>query len=269
MLGTRYEEYRGSANRLPFVLHVGIKRDATNFSNEKNWHEDLELQICTEGRGSVLLNGESYVMERGDVVVVNSNVIHHTGTDSSLIYTCIIIRSDFCRAIGIDCRELSFSPIIRDGSVTSFVEDVILAHSCHDDRFRTAKTFSAASRLLIALAENHSVAAKKSVLGGKAFENVKSAIKYVRENYADHLSLDGISRAVYSDKFALCRDFKRFTGQTLVEYTNRYRCQKAAELLSLGHTVGETASACGFESPSFFTKTFKKYMGALPSSYKS
>jgi hypothetical protein len=38
-------------------------------------------------------------MERGDVVVVNSNVIHHTGTDSSLIYTCIIIRSDFCRAI--------------------------------------------------------------------------------------------------------------------------------------------------------------------------
>jgi len=269
MLGTRYEEYKGSTDGLPIVLHLGIKRDSTNFSTEKNWHEDLELQLCTDGQGSVLLNGERYTMEKGDVIVVNSNVLHHTGTDSSLVYTCLIIRADFCRTIGADLRSLRFSPVIRDGALSSFIKEVILSHSAVDDPLRLAKTYAAATKLIIALAEGYSKAAEERTIDEKAFENVKSAIKYIRENYPRRIPLDDIARAVYSDKFALCRDFKKFTGQTIVEYTNRHRCQKAAILLSGGQTVSEVASACGFESPSFFTKTFKKYMGALPSSYKS
>ena len=80
--------------------------------------------------------------------------------------------------------------------------------------------------------------------------------------------LDGIASATLTDKYALSRLFKRVTGQTPVQYINTYRCRKAAEYISDGKNVSEAAHACGFTNMSFFTKTFKAYMGKLPSDTK-
>lgn len=93
-------------------------------------------------------------------------------------------------------------------------------------------------------------------------------MRYIRGYYNRKLTLDEIAQAIYVDKYALCRDFKRLSGQTIVQYTNSYRCQQAAEHIANGCTVAEAAEQCGFDNISFFIKTFKKYMGMLPSSYK-
>lgn len=268
MLSTRHEEYNNYQGELPFVLHVDISRDTVNFSDQKNWHEELELQLCTKGSGNVLLNGESYPFHQGDVAVVNSNVIHHTGTASHLTYSCIIIRRDFCEAIGIDCRSLRFAPIIREPSVSSLFSALLEVCSHNEDRFYIAKAHSAVIDLLVAIAQDYSVPEDGGVLGEGAFENVRSAISYIRKNYSKKLTLEDLSRHVYSNKYSLCRDFKRLTGQTVIEYTNRYRCQKAAELLSEGNSVTEALSLCGFDNPSFFSKLFKRYIGVLPSKYR-
>ena len=45
MLGTRYEEY-GGYSKLPFILHIDIDRTPYNCSKEKNWHEDIEIELC-------------------------------------------------------------------------------------------------------------------------------------------------------------------------------------------------------------------------------
>ena len=82
------------------------------------------------------------------------------------------------------------------------------------------------------------------------------------------ITLDDISKAVLFDKFALCREFKKTTGQTIVENLNNYRCIKAIEYLSAEYTVAQTAAFCGFDNLSFFTKTFKRFIGKLPSDYK-
>ena len=103
---------------------------------------------------------------------------------------------------------------------------------------------------------------------GKSFLTVKAAIRFMRENYARKLSLQEIASAVLTDQYALCRSFKQYTGQTIVEYLGRYRCSRAIDCLQNGKAVSETAFLCGFASPSFFIKTFKKYTGHNPSFYK-
>jgi AraC-like DNA-binding protein len=43
---------------------------------------------------------------------------------------------------------------------------------------------------------------------------------------------------------------------------------KASEYIKEGKSVAEAGYLCGFENSSFFTKTFKKYKGVLPSKFK-
>ena len=103
----------------------------------------------------------------------------------------------------------------------------------------------------------------------KGYEKVKLTIMYIRENYNSKITLEQIARFVLCDKYTLCKEFKKFTGQTVFENLNNYRCLKAAQYLSEGITVTQAASLCGFENFSFFSKTFKKHIGTLPSKYKN
>ena len=103
----------------------------------------------------------------------------------------------------------------------------------------------------------------------RELETVKKVLLYIRENYRTRITLDSVAKHVLTDKYTLCKLFKKSTGQTIFENINAYRCMRAAEYIAHGTTVCEAASLCGFDNNSFFTKTFKKYMGVLPSKYSS
>ena len=266
MIGTRYEDYSHCSN-LPFVLHIDIVRTPFKLSKEKNWHEDLEIELCTDGNGTVLLNGSKYDFNKNDIIAVGSNVIHYTGTETSLTYTCLIISAAFCRQMGIEYDKLQFSPLIKSERLLSLMNTLKITYQNLSLPCRTAKLNGLVLKILIELAENHSVKADIPISKNKAFTNVKTTIKYIRENYHRKITLDELAKVIYTDKYALCRDFKKTAGQTIVEYTNNYRCLKAADYLTEGYTAAEAAVKCGFGNLSFFTKTFKKYMGVLPSKY--
>ena len=73
MVATRHDDYR--YNNLPFVLNTDLKRTYFNRSAESNWHEDLEIQLCTQGNGTVLLDGEKYDFQEDDIIVVKANEV--------------------------------------------------------------------------------------------------------------------------------------------------------------------------------------------------
>lgn len=268
MIGTRYEEYEQFIDGLPFVLHTDLKRNSINRSKDNNWHENLEIQLCTAGSGMVLLNGEKFLFNQNDIVVVNSNTIHYTGTDTALTYCCFIVSTNFCKQVGLDPNFISFEPLIQNPVLVNLFEDLVEIYSNSAVPYRMAKLNKIALEILIELAERHITLNSKTNYNARKFEIVKKAVSYIRENYARRLTIEEISKAVLYDKYTLCREFKRFTGQTIVESLNNYRCVKAIEFLSNGYTVAQTAALCGFVNLSFFAKMFKKYIGKLPSEYK-
>lgn len=267
MIGTRHEEYEHIKDGQPFVLFVNLERSQLNYSEEMNWHDNLEFQLCTGGSGTVLLDGERIPFLENDVIVVNSNVIHYTYTDYKLYYSALIISSDFCRQMGIDYDSMYFSPLIQSPEISDLFKRLQSIYLSSDIPFKTAKQNDLLLRILIETAENFSTQKKKTFSGSKSFENVKETIKYIRENFNRKLSLDELSRNVYTDKYSLTREFKRITGQTVVEFINNYRCQRAADCLLFGLSVSEAAQICGFDNLSYFTKTFKKHMGIMPSKW--
>ena len=268
MLEARREEYQRFKEGLPFLLYSDIKRSRVNYSKESNWHENLEIQLCTGGSGFVWLNGEKYEMADSDIVIANCDVIHYTGTDTDLTYSCLIISTEFCRNFGLDPKSISFEPIIKSARVSGLFLQLQSVYMDKSAAYRLAKLNGMLLNLLIELAEHYGDRREETYADTAKSKIIKSVISYIGERYNRKITLGEIAGAVLYDKYALCREFKKYTGQTIIDYLNRYRCFKAKELLGEGHSVAETADLCGFDNLSYFGKTFKRHVGHSPSRYK-
>lgn len=266
-MNTRYEEYHNSGTILPCIPFLHIHRRFDKPSQATNWHDNPEIQLCVEGEGFVLIDGERYPFQKGDIVVVNSGQVHFTGTDSALTYHCLILDDTFCRIANLPYQQFRFETAFQDAKMAEHILEVV-ALWAEEDLCKVTKLQIAVAKLLIALRERHTVAAQRGQRRTPATEGVRGAIRYLRAHFEEQISLDALSRAVYMEKSALCKTFKRLTGQTVVEYLNNYRCEKAKEFLLAGKTVSEAAGLCGFHNLSYFTKTFKAASGKLPSAYK-
>ena len=63
---------------------------------------------------------------------------------------------------------------------------------------------------------------------------------------------------------------RRFADTTFHDLLARYRIEKCLELLhERNYTLTEIYSRCGFNSPTTFDRQFKRWVGCLPSEYKS
>lgn len=81
--------------------------------------------------------------------------------------------------------------------------------------------------------------------------------KFIEDNIHQKFSLQAIAMQAGVCSTTLKTAFKYFYGTTVFGYLNKYRLNKACELLQ--HTtksVGEIANMCGYESLSYFSTTF-------------
>ncbi len=104
---------------------------------------------------------------------------------------------------------------------------------------------------------------------GARVELAQAAGNYIRKNYAKEFSLDKMADFLHINKFHLLRTFKGVTGETPLAYHNRYRCDKAKELLQQEElSVSYIAFETGFNSASHFSRVFSKVVGNTPSEYR-
>jgi AraC-like DNA-binding protein len=64
------------------------------------------------------------------------------------------------------------------------------------------------------------------------------------------------------------RAFRDKIGLTPQKYLEFKKMEKASNILSLGRSVKETAALVGYEDPYFFSRMFKRYMGASPANHQ-
>jgi len=263
----RYEEYKNFPDFLPFVFHSKIARDARTVARQSNWHENLEIQYCDAGRGTVLLDGVRVPFSEGETVAVNGGVIHRTDADGEeLVYSCVILDSEFCRRAGIDVSKIRFDSRFSDARVGNLFAQIRAVYEKHADVCRAARLQALALQLLICLRTDHALPSGVLAKDGSN-QTVKDALRYIRAHFEEKLSLEDVAKAIYVNKYVLSRRFKDATGQTVVEYVNTYRCFCAAQLLEEGQTVAYAARCCGFSNLSYFAKKFRECMGKSPKNW--
>lgn len=262
--GSVFEVHKWSDERLPFIYHYDRVEHLPYGGG--NWHDSLEILSVKNGAGSILCDTNRYTMKKGDTVVIDSNAVHTIASEESVEYHCFIIGRAFCLENGLDIEHLHFKPLIRSAELSALIENAARQFGKKaDDPSRVVSVRSAALRIMALLACEFSEPVPKT-FARKNSDAVKSGIVYINSNYTSELSVDEIAAAAGSSKYHFLRRFKRYTGYTVTEYVNMLRCEYARRLLvGTDAPVGEIARACGFENMSYFSRTFKMYVGKTPS----
>lgn len=86
--------------------------------------------------------------------------------------------------------------------------------------------------------------------------------------YQPGLGLDGIARAVNSNKSHVSRQFKRETGLTVTEYLHKVRIDAGKRLLLAGLQVSAVAEYIGFTDAYYFSRVFSRVAGCSPTTYR-
>ena len=100
--------------------------------------------------------------------------------------------------------------------------------------------------------------------------SIYDIIDYVKHKYFENITLDSLSQQFNINKYDICRRFKNITKYTLNEFLTNVRINKARELLEDTTLPITTISKnVGYNSSSYFTKTFRTHVGFSPTDYRN
>lgn len=262
-----YEHHRHDDPNFPIIFHY----DTLDEYHEKftmHYHENIEILYFVKGTGMATCGGNHIEVKRGDLLVVNSNELHFLYTTSlELEYYCLIVDKEFCGRFQIDIEEIHLQNLIQDESLVIYMKQIIKEMNARKMHYKAAVQ-GLVILLITHFYRDYSIGLLPvlDTTWNHKMDTVKKAIAYIKHHFTKEMTVDEICIHVGFSKYYMCRVFKEVTGQTVVEYINFLRCDYARTLLSSGkYNVKESAEQCGIHNLSYFTKTYKKYMGCLPS----
>lgn len=229
-----------------------------NFSFPPHLHQCFELIVILSGRMKITVDGQAFVLEKNEAMLIFPNQIHELASTDSRHVLCI------------------FSPRLVQAYVTK-----------HIDKIPKNNTFRPDEYLIRALGELHtstSSVEKKGVLYSLCGQFDRQAeyvekktdhekllyriFAFVEENFANDCSLSTLSERLGYDYSYLSRHFKKTVGVSFNSYVTHYRLSHACYLMeNTDQTILRCAYGSGFSSLRSFNHCFKKYLGITPTQY--
>ena len=108
--------------RIPFIFHNYSLPSSYNSNQTMNWHENIELLYFRGGRATARIGGYTVKASKGDIIVVNSNLLHGVIAHSKLEFYCLIIDRSFCLSNHLDIGSMDFEAVIRDNDIAEELE---------------------------------------------------------------------------------------------------------------------------------------------------
>ena len=97
------------------------------------------------------------------------------------------------------------------------------------------------------------------------FTRIARVLKDIHSDCSKPFSVEGMARRAGMSVAAFHQSFKIVTASSPLQYLKRIRLDRAKRLMAHdGHNAGTAARAVGYESPSQFSREFKRLFGVTP-----
>ena len=109
---------------------------------------------------------------------------------------------------------------------------------------------------------------QQAMQGGKGHQ-VARAVAFVEANYRQSLDVETLARQAAMSPSALHQQFKKLTALSPMQFVQRLRLHKARALLLSGRGAAEAGFEVGYNSPSQFSREFRRLFGLPPSQVRT
>ncbi len=114
--------------------------------------------------------------------------------------------------------------------------------------------------------DGNAVFLQETEINNKLAEEI---IKILKANLNNRLTIEDISKAINYSKAYVFRQFKAATNKSVMEYYLELKIKRSKELLEENTlSIREISEQLCFDTPNYFSKTFKKLIGITPTEYK-
>ena len=246
-------------------------------SIEYHYHEFCKLLLLVNGRGGYVVDGQRYLLQPGDVILIGSRSAHRPELEADSTYERIIIyiSPEFLQQSstpGCDLLELFAG---KKGHVLRLRENerkkvFSLASALEKDLSgaefgREILSNGALLRLLVEIGRQQR---QEGALNPHPVTpddpRVVEWIQYLDRHLQEDLDMDALADHFFISKFHMMRLFRQETGFTIHTYLLQRRLLAARQMMEKGMRATEACYRCGFRSYSSFTRAYNKHFGTTP-----
>ena len=259
-----------------------------NFKSQGETHDFWELVYADKGDIFCTADGKEFLLKQGEIFFHKPDQ-YHTLSANGITAPNVFIISFECKNAAM--RFFEDKKITLDKSYLKFVYLLIeegkstfnLRHTNPDTKkMELLKKPSLGGQQLI---KNYleillinllrSEAEKENpetvFLFKEEFDSriAKTVIRFLKSKVYEEVSIADICEQLSYNKSYIFKLFKKETGATIMQYFTQLKIEKAKQLLREGNmNVTQISDALAFDTPNYFTKTFKRITSLTPMQYK-
>lgn len=239
-------------------------------------HKSYEIYYLKKGERKFFIEDKIFNLKRGDVVLVDSELIHRATTLNDFRHERIVISFNhkfFSNPQFDDVRDVfkNYYTHIQKNNRVYFEELLAKIEKEYNSMDSMSKNLISAyiCELLTFLKRNTQQNRQLPESSADATD-IQRCIDYMNQHFDEQISLETMSEISFLTPSAFSKKFKAETGTNYCEYLTIIRLSKASKLLmSSDLSVTEISEKCGFQSSSYFTLMFKKYNNITPKKYRT
>lgn len=250
------------------VSYIEIDSNSPENVYDDHIHDECEIYINLSGDVSFSVEGTIYPIMPGGVIITRPSEYHHC------IYHSNKLHKHFW---------ILFNPSGNDRLFNIFFNRklgrnnlLILHHDETEELFSVCRNLNCpnndcAEKYYLFFKLIHLLNKASAVKVEKQYKKntVTAAINYINSNLSQRLEIKEIAKICNVSINTLERQFIHSLNITPSKYIRKKRLANAAQLLSEGCNVTESAQLSGFSDTSSFIEFFKKHYNITPLKYKN
>lgn len=267
----------------PCAAYQRLYMDRPEYVIPWHWHEELEIAYVVSGTLKFQIPAKSFLLTKGDCIAVNSNVLHGAAAApeyelQSLVFHPRLITGSSDSAFAIKY----LSPLTAHAPFDGYVfneQNHPLEISCFRQAFEALAqdipgyeftVRAALSQICYFLYRHFEPEASSTAEQNPDQIRIRNMLEYIHTYFPEPVTLPDIARAADIGERECLRCFKRNIQLSPMQYLLKYRVMRGADLLlrERGTSISQIALLCGFDSPSHFSKMFRRFYDCSPKEYR-